>query len=1175
MSFVHLHVHSEYSLLEAACRLKPLVKKAAALEMPALALTDNGNMFGAIEFYFAALDAGVKPILGIDTYMAPGSRLEKKQDRDQVQTGPKRLVLLATSLTGYQNLCQLSSISYQEGFYWKPRIDDEILEKYSQDIICLTGGLRGEISDCFLKEGPEAALEKIRKLKKIFGDRLYLEVNRTGVPAWDQINPFLIEASKITSTPLVAANDVHYLTPDDQIAQEVLVCIGSNKTLSDDHRTKLGSSEFYLKSPAEMAKLFSDVPEALQNTLEIAERCELKFKLKDEKGKAIYHLPSYPTKDGVSLFEEIRRQSFEGLEVRYKESEARDETVPEDQKSLYVERLNFELGVIDRMGFNGYFLIVSDFINWAKANNIPVGPGRGSGAGSLVAYCLSITDLDPFPSKLLFERFLNPERVSMPDFDIDFCQDRRQAVIQYVTEKYGQKSVSQIITYGKLQTRAAIKDVGRVLGMTFPEVDAVSKLIPDKLGVTLKESMEMEPRLVEMMETNPQVATLMDLAQRVEGMVRHAGIHAAGVIIADGELVKLAPLYKGADGENVVQYDMKHAEKIGLIKFDFLGLKTLTHIDHALRLIEKNRNKKILTSDISLKDPGIYSIMTRGDTSGIFQFEGDGITQAIRSIKPSSFADITAINALYRPGPMAMIPDFTRRKHGEEAIHYPFIELKEILEETYGIIVYQEQVMGIASTIAGYSLGEADMLRRAMGKKIKSEMDQQRQRFLDGAKKNGFDHVKADEVFDLMYKFADYGFNKSHAAAYCVVAAHTAWLKNYYPVEFFAALLSTEVGNTDNVVKYIKDAQRHQIKVNAPHVNYSEYLFTCKGDEIYFGLGAIKGMGESAVDAILEAREKLPEKKFESLEQFFNTLDLRKINKKTVECMIKAGALDGFGAHRAQLMAGYQQFLDRAQGVNKDRELGQTSLFDLSVSTETEVQLLEAKAWSRTASLAFEKEVIGFYLSDHPLAGFDRLSKIWITCPVGELAQQLPPVNPEKKPEPKVWNRDRSDRKRVVVCGLVAELREVITKKGTRMAFGRFEDLSGSCELVIFPDVFSRYETLCKEERPVLVGGTLEVEEGLVKIMVDQMSTLEEALKKARHVVFHLGHLQMQDFEKLNTVLKEHPGPTEVSLQMKLDDLGQEVFLEMEEQIKVQIGSEFIESLHSHFGTTDFIELRS
>ncbi len=1172
MSFVHLHVHSEYSLLEASCRIKSTVKKAASYGMPAMALTDNGNMFGAIEFYFAANEAGIKPIIGLDAYLAPGSRHEKKQDRDQVQKGPKRLVLLAQSYKGYQNLSLLSSISFQEGFYWKPRIDYEVLEKYNSDLICLSGGLRGEVAETFLREGPDAALEKIRNLKKIFDDRFYLEMNRTGVTEWNEINKFILEASKITGVPVVATNDVHYLTQDDQIAQEVLVCIGTNKTLQDETRYRLGSSEFYLKSADDMKKLFQDVPKAIDNTLQIAERCNVKFRLKDENGKPVYHLPSYPTKEGVSLKEEIRRMSFEGLEIRIREAEARGETVTEADRPRYIERLNYELNTIDRMGFNGYFLIVQDFINWAKNHNIPVGPGRGSGAGSLVAYCLKITDLDPFPSNLLFERFLNPERISMPDFDIDFCQDRRQEVIQYVTEKYGQGSVSQIITYGKLQARAAIKDVGRVLGMTFAEVDLVTKLIPEKLGINLKEALETEPRLTEMMESNPQVATLMDLAQRVEGLVRHAGIHAAGVIIGDGELVQHAPLYKGAAGENVVQYDMKNAEKIGLIKYDFLGLKTLTHINHALNLIAKNRNKKMSTSDISLKDPGIYEIMSRGDTAGIFQFEGDGITQAIRMIKPTSFADITAINALYRPGPMAMIPEFAKRKHGEVPIEYPFEKLKEILQETYGIIVYQEQVMGIASLIAGYSLGEADMLRRAMGKKIKEEMDRHRERFLKGAEQNGFDKKKSDEVFDLMYKFADYGFNKSHAAAYCVIAAQTAWLKNYYPVEFFAALLSTEISNTDNVVLYVKDAQEHGIKVNPPHVNFSDYLFSVNGDEIYFGLGAIKGMGQSAVETILEARQKMPTKKFETLEEFFTNIDLKRLNKRTVEALIKAGALDGFGYHRAQLMTGYQQFMDRAQGIMKDRALGQTSLFDMDESAEATVKLEDCQPWSRTASLSFEKEVLGFYLSDHPLKGFEKLAKLWVTSSLRDLPQAAE-ASPQEEKAKKTW--PPQNKKRAIVCGLIAEIREVITKKGTRMAFGRLEDLTGSCELVIFPDVYARYEALCKEERPVLIGGGLEIEEGLVKIMVDQMSTLEDVMKKARNVVFHLDKLEVQEYEKLSSVLKDHPGNTEVKFQIKLPDIEHEVSLEPEEILKVQIGSDFIESLHSHFGHTDFIELRS
>ncbi|MFM6929184.1 MAG: DNA polymerase III subunit alpha [Bdellovibrio sp.] len=1178
MSFVHLHVHSEYSLLEAACRVKAIAKKAAAMNMPAVALTDNGNMFGAVEFYFACKDNNVKPLLGLDAYIAPGSRHEKKQDRDQVAQGPRRLVFMAQNTKGYQNLCKLSTIGYQEGFYWKPRIDYEVIKEYNSDLICLTGGLRGEVADAFLREGPDAALAKIRQLKEIFDDRLYLEMCRTGLSEWDQINPFLLEASKITGVPIVASNDVHYMTQDDQIAQEVLICIGTNKTLSDEHRFRLGTDEFYFKKPEQMVELFSDLPEAVSNTLQIAERCDVKFKLKDENGKPIYHLPTFPTEAGVTLKDDIARRAEEGLLVRFEEAEARGEPVAEEKKPEYYKRLEYELGIIDRMGFNGYFLIVQDFIGWAKDNDIPVGPGRGSGAGSLVAYVLKITDLDPLPNFLLFERFLNPERISMPDFDIDFCQDRRQEVIRYVTEKYGQESVSQIITYGKLQTRAALKDVGRVLGMLFAEVDQVTKLIPDKLGISLKESLEMEPRLTEMMEMNPTVATLIDLAQRVEGMVRNAGIHAAGVIIGDGQLVRHAPLYKGADGEQVVQYDMKHAEKIGLIKFDFLGLKTLTHINMALKLIKKNRGKVITSKMIPMTDAPTFEMMSRGDTAGVFQFEGEGITDATRKIRPSSFADVTAITSLYRPGPMANIPDFTDRKHGKAPVEYLLEDTREVLSETYGIMVYQEQVMGIASKIAGYSLGEADMLRRAMGKKIKEEMDQHRERFMKGALERGHNKERSSELFDLMYKFADYGFNKSHAAAYSVVTLQTAWLKCHYPVEFFAALLSTELSDTDKIVKYSKDAAKRGLTVKPPHVNFSDYLFDAHGDEIYFGLGGIKGVGQNAVEAIVEARNNLPDKKFNSLDEFFNSIDLRRVNKKVIECLIKAGAFDGFGAHRAQVMGGYQKFLDRAQGLQKDRELGQSSLFDLGPSTETVVKLEETKPWSRTASLAYEKEVIGFYLSDHPLKGFDTLSEIWVSCKVVDLPKQMPPPgSPEweaMQAAKKDWKNRDAAKKRVVVAGLITELRELITKKGTRMAFGKIEDLTGAVELVIFPDAFAKNGEALKDERPVLIGGGLEVEEGVAKIMVDSVSPMEDILKKTKRMVFRLDRIPHEDYSQLQSLMKDHPGPTAVSLEIDIPDVSRRVMMEMSAGSGVAVNNEFFEGVHSIFGRTDFIELR-
>ncbi|MFN3697311.1 MAG: DNA polymerase III subunit alpha [Pseudobdellovibrio sp.] len=1180
MSFVHLHVHSEYSLLEAACRVKALAKKAAEYQMPAVALTDYGNMFGAIEFYFACQDKGVKPIIGLEAYIAPGSRFDKKQDPNvrfsEVALGPKRLVLLAQNLQGYQNLCKLSSVGYQEGFYWKPRIDYEILKEYSSDLICLSGTQRGEIIDTFLKEGPDAALEKIKFLKAIFDDRFYLEMCRAlpqNTDAQKNINKFLLEASKICAVPLVATNDVHYMTQDDQIAQEVLVCIGSNKTLSDEHRYKLGSSDFYFKSADAMARLFSDVPEAISNTLQIAERCQVKFKLKDDTGKAIYHLPSFPTTEGRTVKEEINFRSLEGLKVRFEELKNVGAEVPEEKKPDYFKRLDYELSIIDRMGFNGYFLIVQDFINWAKDRDIPVGPGRGSGAGSLVAYSLRITDLDPIPNYLLFERFLNPERISMPDFDIDFCQDRRQEVIQYVTDKYGQESVSQIITYGKLQTRAALKDVGRVLGMTFAEVDVVSKLIPDKLGISLTDSLEAEPRIREAMETNPTVQTLVELALKVEGLVRHAGIHAAGVIIADGSLVKHAPMYKGADDENVVQYDMKHAEKIGLIKFDFLGLKTLTHIHHALKLVKQNRNIDLLSKNIPLNDSKIYELLSRGDTAGVFQFEGEGITDATRKIKPTSFADITAITSLYRPGPMANIPEFTKRKHGEAPVEYLLPDTKQVLEETYGIMVYQEQVMGIASIIAGYSLGEADMLRRAMGKKIKAEMDQHRERFMKGALERGHDRQKSEELFDLMYKFADYGFNKSHAAAYSVITAQTAYIKHYYPAEFFAALLSTEVGDTDKVVKYVKDAQKRGLKVLAPHVNFSDYLFTVKGEEIYFGLGAIKGVGSAAVESILEARSKMPDQKFNSLDEFFENVDLRRVNKKVIECLIKAGAFEGYGPHRAQLFEQYNKFLDRAIGAQKDKDLGQVSLFDLGDQKEI-VVLENTKVWTRSQTLAFEKEVLGFYLSDHPLKGFENLFKVWTTCDINDLSkidELKPEVKPALNPEPR--NRFQKDQKRrVILGGLIVESREMITKKGTRMAFAKLEDLSGTLELVVFPDAFAKFGHFLKDERPLLIGGGLELSEGNPKVFVDTIAPFDDVMKKTKRVSFRLDMLASEDYVKLDQILHDYKGDTNVRLVIAIQD-HQEIEMEPSVPYKIQISDAFFEDVHQVFGRTDFIEI--
>ncbi len=1174
-SFVHLHVHSQYSLLEATIRTKKLCERAQKLEMPAVALTDNGNLFGAAEFYFTAKDFGLKPIIGMDAYIAPKSRLVRGEDREAAQLPNRRIVLLAQNFEGYQELCKLSSIGYQEGFYYKPRLDWEVIKAHSKNLIALTGGSMGEPAYAFTRFGKDAALEKIREMKEIFGDRLYLEVNRTGTPEWNELVPFFKEASQITGVPLVASNNVHYLDQSDQIAQEVLICIGSNKTLHDETRFRLGSDQFYFKSSEEMRKLFKDLPEACDRTLEIADRCDVKFNLKDSSGKTIYHLPYFTSEDGKAPLDLIRAKTFSGLEERFQEAAATGQTVPDEKKPDYLKRVEYELSVIEKMGFTSYFLIVQDFINWAKSQGIPVGPGRGSGAGSLVAYCLRITDLDPVPYALLFERFLNPERISMPDFDIDFCQDRRQEVIQYVTEKYGADSVSQIITYGKLQTRAAIKDVGRVLGMTFAEVDIITKLIPDKLGISIQEAIDEEPRLKEQIEQNPQIANLIELALKIEGLVRNAGIHAAGVVIGDAPLVNYAPLYRGADGERVVQYDMKWAEKIGLIKFDFLGLKTLTHIKNALDLIASNRGRILKAHEIPIHDQGIYEHMAKGDLLGVFQFEGDGITSAVKSIKPKCFEDITAINALYRPGPMDMIPEYTKKMHGEEVVEYMFPELEPILKETYGIIVYQEQVMAIASRVANYSLGEADMLRRAMGKKIASEMAQQKERFLKGAAESGFDKTKAGQLFELMEKFANYGFNKSHAAAYCVVSAQTAWLKRYYPVEFYAALLSTEMSNTDNIVRYVKDAKAHGIKVEPPHINHSEYKFTVKDDTIFFSLGAIKGVGEGAVDAIVEARRQAGGK-FETLDQFFETVDIKRMNKKVVECLIKAGAFDGFGYHQAQLMEGYERFFKRAEDARRTKEMGQGSLFallDAEEATIERVVLSETKPWPRALKLQNEREVLGFYLSDHPLAGLEKLFRVWVTREIAGLHEE--PAD-----------------KRVVIAGLVAQYREIISKKGSRMAFASLEDLSGSIELIVFPEAFAKGEMALKSDQPVLVGGNLKKEAGSIKIMVDRVAPFEEVLQKSKSMTIKVApDLQSNMLTKLpelHELLSRFPGKTGVHLEIDLDvDLDAEatasaatgksrrtVVMEIKDPEGISPSSAFFEDLHGLFGRTDFVEIR-
>ena len=1051
--------------------------------MPALALTDYGNLFGALEFYFTCKEHGIKPIIGSEIYLTE-DRWEKKKQNDYEHS----LVLLAQNENGYRNLCHISTIGYQEGFYYIPRVDDSVLKKYSKNVIALTGGEVGQIFKIYKNYGDSKALERIKSLKTIFKDRLYLEYTKTNPQDYNQ---FLKSASTDLSLPLIASNDVHYTEKKDYIIQNVLRCIGENDILENRKRE---NKEQDFKSPEQMQNLFKDEDISLiQNTLTVADRCHLEFQLKDSQSRPIYHLPTPVLEKKKNLKLELKYLAESGLRKLQKISDM----------EKYQKRLREELDIIDSMGFTGYFLIVHEFVHWAKKKGIPVGPGRGSGASSLAAYALGITDLDPMPQNLLFERFLNPERISMPDFDIDFCQEHRNRVIQHVQEVYGKDFVAQVITFGRLQARAAIRDVGRVLSMPYSDVDAIVKLIPEQLGITIKSALHQNPALKELTETDSQVFTLMDLAQKIEGLVRHVSIHAAGVIIADKPILHYAPLYRGAEDENVIQFDLKYAKKIGLVKFDFLGLKTLTHIQKAFELIETNQNKKISAKDISLSDEGIYNIMSEGDTSGIFQFEGKGITDLIRKARPVCFEDIIAINALFRPGPMDMIPTYLERRKSKTA-KYIFPELESILKETHGIVVYQEQVLLISAMIAGYSYAEADVLRRAMGEKIPSEMKKQKTRFLSGAKKKNYNLKKAEKLFDTVAEFAKYGFNKAHAAAYCVLAAQTAWLKNYYPVEFFAALLTTEMGESSKVTRYIQNVKIHGIKLKPPHVNYSEYEFSVHGKEIYFALGAIKGVGSIAVHHLVSVRKKLGP--FKSFNHFLESVDSKKVNKKTIDSLVKAGAFDGLGYERFEMSSNFNLFVETAEKKKQDIITGQSDLFSLLDEKET-VHLSRSKKWSNLEKLNYEKKVIGFYLSEHPLDYF----KPYLTSYPAEDVQE---IIDHPKDQIKVW-------------GLIENLREIRTRKGMPMGFAQLGDRTGYLDLVVFSTVYLDNEKLLQSEEPVYIEGRYQANDH--KCIVEKVTPLSLLLSRTNKVeIFISNKIKDEQINGLKQVIEDNEGSSMV-----------------------------------------------
>src|ERR1700726_405464 len=934
--FVHLHLHTDYSLLDGACDLEEVVDEAARREMPAVAVTDHGNLFAAESFYQKAKTRGVNPIIGCEVYVAKGSRHDRGESSPREAAnghsdspseprnrGVNHLVLLCENAEGYRNLIKLVSAGYLEGFYYKPRIDYDLLAKHSRGLIALSACLRGAVTENLVEERPDQAREAAYRLRDIFGKgNFFLEIQDQGLEIEKRVNPKIVSLSRETGIPLVATNDCHYLTHSDAKAQEVLLCIQTGKTMNDTHRMKFATDQFFFKTAEEMLQVFGEIPEALERTASIAERCNVKIDAMQNS------FPDFQVPEGHTVdtyFETVSREGFARrapiLEARAKGGHLR-KTLAE-----YEIRLTNEIRMIKQMRYAGYFLIVWDFIRYARSQGIPVGPGRGSAAGSLVGYALQITDVDPLQYDLLFERFLNPERVSMPDIDIDFCQRRRGDVIEYVTTKYGRSNVAQIITFGTMAAKAAIKDVGRAMDLPYGEVDRIAKLVPNQINITLADALKQSPQLKSQIDSDPRYTAMMEVAQRLEGLARHASTHAAGVVISPEPLTNIVPLYKSNRDEITTQYDMKGLEHIGLLKMDFLGLTTLTVLDDTEHMIEQNRGTRIDLSTLPLDDEATYKLFARGETTAIFQFESHGMRDILRRYQPTRLEDLTALNALYRPGPIqgGMIDDFINRKHGKKKVTYDLAELKEILEETYGVILYQEQVMQIANRLAGFSLGEADLLRRAMGKKKPEEMAAQRDKFLAGCLAGKVPQKKAEKIFDLMAEFAGYGFNKSHSCAYALLAYQTAYLKTHYPVEFMAAMLGSETGNTEKVVKYINEARGMGITVLPPDVNSSDVDFTPIGDQIRFGLQAIKNVGENTVKGILEARVALG--RFTSLYQFCGHVDTRLLNRRVVESLIKSGAMDTLGARRSQIFAIIDRAIERSQKLQRARESGQHGLF--------------------------------------------------------------------------------------------------------------------------------------------------------------------------------------------------------------------------------------------------------
>jgi DNA polymerase-3 subunit alpha len=1154
--FTHLHLHTQYSLLDGAIRINDLMRYVLTKNMHAVAMTDHGAMFGTIPFYQAAISAGVKPIIGIECYVASGSRLEKKEGNNREER--YHLVLLAENSTGYKNLLKLISKSYTEGFYYKPRIDKEILSEHSKGIIALSSCLHGELN-IHLTRGDFLSADKAAgEYKEIMGaDNFFIELQKHGIEQQEQNNPKLVEIARKHGLPLVATNDCHYLERNDADAHDVLLCIQTSSLLTDEGRMKMDTREFFVKSPEEMLHLFSEVPEACQNTVKIAERCNVAL----ETGKLMF--PRYQVPEGYDLDSYLKKVAAEGLEKRMPLIQLNNPDMKEsDIRSAYSERLQEEIAMVCKTGFSGYFLIVWDFISFARNNGIPVGPGRGSGAGSLVAYVMRITDIDPIKYGLLFQRFLNPERVSPPDFDIDFCWRERPRVIEYVRNKYGAESVAQIITFGTLGAKAALKDVARVMSIPFDESNKITKMVPDEINISIEDALAKSPDLSALYKSDSRIKRVVDIAKKLEGLIRHASIHAAGVVISPGPITDHIPLYRGTGDEITTQYAMNDIETIGLLKMDFLGLRTLTVINDALELIKSDGAVPPDLDRLPLEDDKVYELFQKGDTSGIFQFESAGMRDILKKVKPTKFTDLIALNALYRPGPLGsgMIDDYINRKQGKVPISYLHPSLEQYLNETYGIIVYQEQVMQISSELAGFSLGEADLLRRAMGKKKHDVMEAQEKTFIEGAKKREIKPELAKKIFELMSHFAGYGFNKSHSTAYALLAYQTAYLKTHYPVFFMSALLTSEKENIEKVAKYIKECKDMNLEIERPEINNSFSNFTVKNGKILFGLSAIKNVGPKAVEDIVKKRESGGP--FKNIFDFCRRVNFRAVNKRVIEQLISCGAMDAMEfAHRprAAMMEVLDKAMELGQKLQDEQETGQLSFFsEVNDDSSFFKSLLprDFKEWNEKEVLSKEKESLGFYLTGHPLSKFEEDLKRFTSVNLLDA-------------------RNLNTGDEISVGGMLLNLTRRFDRNEREMATASLEDLYSYISVLIFASIYEKCSSFLQSEQPVIIKGKLDKEGNEPKIIAQEitlLSKIKATETKQILIKMMLPGLDDNVIQSLEHIFMKYRGNSRVILELvRPQDIAARVTLN--EFFKVNPSEKFIKEIEAVVGEDSIVFL--